>query len=94
MTVVNVYCKGCEEPGFLKHYSSKLVSIADFFKGNSNRFMIFYLHVINMTPCGMPTADSQNHQLAELCYWLEPVKELSSDETSISSLVEFIKRSR
>ena len=39
-----------------------------------------------------PPLDSQNHQLAELCYWLEPVKELSSDETSISSLVEYIKR--
>lgn len=26
---------GCEEPSFLKLYSSKLVSIADFFKGNT-----------------------------------------------------------
>lgn len=32
---VAVYVTGCEEPGFLKHYSSKLVAIADFFKGNT-----------------------------------------------------------
>ena len=34
-TYMNMYVTGCEEPGFLKHYSSKLVAIADFFKGNT-----------------------------------------------------------